>query len=102
MPHLYSEGWDWLTIHDHRATKDHGIQALRDHCSLNAAELVVFGDGANDVKMFVAADRGIAVANATSELKEVSHAIIGANVDDSVALYLQEAWQDRPENRGFQ
>jgi Cof subfamily protein (haloacid dehalogenase superfamily) len=102
MPHLYSEGWDWLTIHDHRATKDQGIRALRGCCGLSEAELVVFGDEANDVKMFRAADRGIAVANATSELKEVSHAIIGANVDDSVALYLQEAWRDRPENRGVQ
>jgi len=98
MPNFYSEGWDWLTIHDYRATKDQGIRALRDYCGLSDTKLVVFGDQANDIKMLQTADFGIAVANATTELKEISHTVIGANVDDSVALYLQEAWRSRSGN----
>ena len=98
MPNLYSKGWDWLTVHDHRATKDQGIRALRDYCGLSEAKLVVFGDQANDVKMIQTADFGIAVANATKELKKVSHTVIGANLDDSVALYLQDAWRSPPGN----
>ncbi len=88
VPHIYSEGWHWLTVHDRKATKDQGIQSLREYCGLKNSELVVFGDHANDVKMFRAADRGIAVENATEDLKRIGQRIIGPNTDDSVALFL--------------
>src|SRR5262249_9405415 len=65
----YSPGWYWLTVHDRRATKDQAIRTLVETYSLSGRELVVFGDHINDVKMFRIADRAVAVANATPELK---------------------------------
>ena len=65
----YSPGWYWLTVHDRRATKDRAIRIIIDEWGLDGSEIVVFGDGSNDIKMFQLADRAVAVASATDELK---------------------------------
>ncbi len=44
--------------------------------------MVVFGDQNNDIKMFTIADRAIAVANATAELKRYATHVISLNQDD--------------------
>ncbi len=90
---LYSPGWYWLTIHDRRATKDQAIQALMDAYGLQGRELVVFGDENNDLSMFRMADRAVAVANATGQLKEHATQVIGANQEDSVVKYLLTEWE---------
>ncbi len=87
----YSPGWYWLTIHDHRATKDQGIRTLKRTCGLNG-EVVVFGDHNNDIKMFQHADRALAVANATAELKRHATHLIGPNESDSVVKFIQSDW----------
>jgi 5-amino-6-(5-phospho-D-ribitylamino)uracil phosphatase len=61
----YSPGWFWLTIHDRRANKDIAIQSLIKLAGLQPQEIVAFGDQVNDLTMLQAANRGIAVANAT-------------------------------------
>jgi Cof subfamily protein (haloacid dehalogenase superfamily) len=94
VPHLYSD-WHWLTVNDAGATKDQGIRRLRQCQGLGGHELVVFGDHSNDLTMFRIADRAIAVANATPELKAISHAVIGPHSEDSVALFLQDEWGRR-------
>lgn len=93
----YSPGWYWLTIHDYRATKDQAIRVLMDTYGLSGSELVVFGDQNNDIKMFRVADRAIAVANATAELKRHATHIVGSNQEDSVVKYLCAHW---PESKG--
>lgn len=89
---IYEKGWYWLTIHDHRATKDQAIRALQDRYGLRDKELVVFGDQSNDVKMFKLAHRGIAVENAIPELKKHAHQIIGPHHDDSVVRFIKQDW----------
>lgn len=84
----YSPGWFWLTAHDYRATKDQGIKMLLDRLGISPKELTVFGDNANDIKMFKLAGRAIAVSNATDELKSYATGIIGSNEDDSVIKYI--------------
>jgi hypothetical protein len=84
----YSSGWYWLTAHDRRATKDQAIRILLDRLGLSANELTVFGDNANDIKMFKLAARAVAVSNATDELKRYATQIIGTNDEDSVVRYI--------------
>lgn len=86
----YSPGWYWLTVHDRRATKDQAIRILLDKAGLNPADLTVFGDHSNDIKMFKLAGTGIAVANATDELKQYATSIVGTNEEDSVVRYLMQ------------
>ena len=88
----YSPGWFWLTVHDHKATKDQAIQALVDGYGLHGSEIVVFGDQLNDLKMFQLADRAIAVENAADTLKFHSDLVIGSNEQDSVVKFIQADW----------
>lgn len=92
IENIYSPGWFWLTIHDHRATKAHGLQHLADSHGIDLTDVTVFGDAVNDIPMFEIARRGIAVTNADDQLKEHATAVIGANEDDSVVKYLREDW----------
>lgn len=86
----YSPGWYWLTIHDHRATKDQAIRCLVDEYNYDPDRLTVFGDHTNDIKMFKAAARSIAVANACDELKRYATDIIGPNETDSVVRFIMD------------
>ncbi|MEL4179873.1 HAD family hydrolase [Roseateles sp. PN1] len=91
---LYLPGWPWLTVHDRRATKDQAIQTLAQRYGLDAREVVVFGDHVNDIKMMRAAHRGIAVANAISEVKQLAHQVIGPHHSDSVLQFIAAEWQE--------
>jgi HAD superfamily hydrolase (TIGR01484 family) len=91
---IYSPGWSWLTFHDSRATKAQAIRTVLADYGLSEAELVVFGDGSNDVDMFLTADRAIAVANATEELKSCATQTIGVNSEDSVAKFIRDDWHN--------
>jgi len=84
----YSPGWYWLTAHDYRATKDQGIKIILDRLGISPNELTVFGDNANDIKMFKLAGKSIAVNNATNELKSYASEIIGSNEEDSLIKYI--------------
>lgn len=89
----YFPGWHWLTVHDRRATKDQAIQTLTENYGLHDAEIVVFGDHINDLKMFQKATLSVAVANAQAEVKASADLVIGTNEEDSVANFLREHWQ---------
>ena len=97
----YSPGWHWLTIHDHRATKDQAIRLLIDRYGLSGSEIVVFGDQSNDLKMFQIADRAVAVANATEELKHHADIVIGSNEEDSVVKFIAEDWAGKNAASGL-
>ena len=90
----YCPGWYWLTVHDHRATKDQAIKTLTKSYGLGDSEIVVFGDHINDLKMFAAADRAIAVGNAQPEAKACANLVIGTNEEDSVARFIRGHWED--------
>lgn len=84
----YSPGWWWLTIHDIKACKSIAIRELVDLAGFRMDDLTVFGDNLNDVKMFRTAARAVAVANATDEIKQYAHHVIGSNEDDSVVKFI--------------
>ena len=85
----YSPGWHWLTIHDKRATKDQAIRTMMDAYNLIDHELIVFGDQANDIKMFQDASHAIAVSNADDEVKSHATRVIGSNEEDSVVKFIE-------------
>ena len=75
------------------ATKDKAVLKLMADRGLAGAELVVFGDAANDFGMFCAADRAIAVANAIPSILERATEVIGPNTDDSVMRFIRDDWR---------
>lgn len=81
-------GEQWLEIMPKEATKSNAIKQLKD--KLGCDKLVVFGDGKNDIDMFVCADEAYAVENAHEELKKYATGIILSNDEDGVAKWLEE------------
>jgi hypothetical protein len=85
----YSPGWDWLTLHDRRATKDQAIQMMVDRYGMAKHDLIVFGDQTNDIRMFRIAAEAVAVANAHPDVKRHATRMIGPNHEDSVVAYIR-------------
>lgn len=90
----YNRPWHWLSIHPARATKAAALERLLPALGRRPGDLVVFGDGDNDIPMFRLAGRAVAVANATDRLKAEADEIIGPNTADSVVEYLERDWTD--------
>lgn len=82
---MYS-GEQWLEILPKSATKANAIIELKK--ILGCDKVVAFGDGVNDVEMFLVADECYAVANAVDELKNLATAVIDSNENDGVAKFL--------------
>ena len=77
----------WLEILPLTASKSNAIKQLQS--LLECEKLIVFGDGQNDIDMFVLADESYAVQNAHEDLKKYATAIIASNDDDGVAKWLE-------------
>ncbi len=78
----------WFEIHPIGATKANAAMTLKK--MLGCDEVVCFGDGVNDIPMFLMADRAYAVANAETALKDIACAVIESNEQDGVAKWLLE------------
>lgn len=92
---IYLPGWPWLNVHDRRASKDQAIATLAERYGLHQRELVVFGDQANDLSMLRNAHHAVAVSNASEDVKQVAHRIIGAHHEDAVLNFIKDDWRGR-------
>lgn len=61
--------------------KYHGVLSMLEHIQGDPSQVVVFGDGRNDIKMFQNAPFAIAMGNAIEELKELAD-YVTSNCDD--------------------
>ncbi|RMG62293.1 MAG: HAD family phosphatase [Bacteroidetes bacterium] len=80
--------WYWLSVYDRRATKAGGVQVVMADLGVGPEQVVVFGDGLNDLSMFAMGARGVAPANAASEVLALAQEVIGTNDTDSVIKYI--------------
>lgn len=64
-----------------------GIQKVLDYYNLDKSEAIAFGDGNNDIEMLTAVGTGVAMKNASTELKAVSSEICGAVSQDGIYHY---------------
>nr|WP_321307079.1 Cof-type HAD-IIB family hydrolase [uncultured Sphaerochaeta sp.] len=73
------------------------LAALKEALSsekLNSSEVMVFGDGQNDLEMLKWAHMGIAMENGSKELfNVVSRKTIASNNDDGVARYIEDFFE---------
>lgn len=88
----YFPGWWWLTIHPWSACKSQALKRLREaFCpELGRGPITAFGDQGNDLEMIRAADVGVAVANATPEIREAADLVIGSNQEDAVVRFIAD------------
>lgn len=83
----------WLEILPAGVSKATAISQLKH--MLDCSYVIAFGDGKNDLEMFLQADECYAVNNAVPELKAIATGIIDSNDQDGVARWLVAHY--RPE-----
>lgn len=76
----------WFEVMPKNATKANAVLQLKK--LLGCDKIVAFGDGKNDISMFLAADECYAMSNAAPELKEISTKVIDSNENDGVVKQL--------------
>ncbi|MCL1948519.1 MAG: Cof-type HAD-IIB family hydrolase [Turicibacter sp.] len=71
-------------------SKATAIARLADKLGFSVADIIVFGDGTNDVEMLAYAGVGVAMGNACDELKAVADAVTLGHQEGGIAHYLYE------------
>lgn len=86
MPHCVSGRWhpEFTDITSCMADKGKGIRAIARHKGFDPTRTIAFGDGGNDLSMILQAGTGVAMANATPELKQHADYITTSVDDDGI------------------
>ncbi|WP_287881814.1 Cof-type HAD-IIB family hydrolase [Agathobacter sp.] len=78
-------GYNNLEFTRHGVNKGLGLQKLAEHLNLTIDETMAIGDTENDLSIVKAAGIGVAMGNATDEIKEASDYITDTNEQSGVA-----------------
>ena len=80
----------WYKLSKKDATKEKAIEALCSHLKITPAKIAAFGDDFNDIGMLKLCGKGIAMANAIDEVKQISDGVCKSNEQDGVAAWIKE------------
>lgn len=80
----------YIDIAKNGCSKKNAIHILADKLGIKQEEIIVMGDGGNDISMFECAGLKIAMANAEKYLKEKADFITTSNNDNGVAKAIQK------------
>lgn len=72
------------------SNKGIGVKALADHLSISAEHVICMGDAGNDFHMIQYAGLGVAMGNATDDIKAVADYITATNDQHGVAKAIHE------------
>lgn len=86
MPHCKKTRWHPLAIDIIPATggKQNGIEQILKHYHISREETMAFGDGMNDMDMLEYVHTGIAMGNASDELKKIGDDVTDDIDDDGI------------------
>lgn len=70
-------------------SKAHGVQTLASLLGLDMEQVMAIGDSINDCDMLQAVGWGVAMGQATEEIKAYAQAITASNAEDGVALAIE-------------
>ncbi len=86
----YAIGWSsWLDIAAAGVTKASALEVLRASLGVAQSQTVAVGDGSNDLEMLHWAGRGVAMGQATDEVKAAADEVTGSVYDDGAAAILR-------------
>ena len=81
----------YLEVFSSMASKEQGVRYLRENYGFDF--VTAFGDNTNDLPMFKAADKRVAVKNACKEVLEGCDQVTGTNEENGVAEYLLKTFE---------
>ena len=70
--------------------KGAGVRRVLEYYRLDPSEALAFGDGGNDMEMFEAVGIGVAMGNASPQLKAIADSVCGSAADDGIYYYCAE------------
>lgn len=79
----------WLEICPKEISKINGVKMIQEKMNCKDDEILVFGDGENDLTM-LEAYHGVLMENAIASLKEKIHEVTAGCNDDGIAKYLEK------------
>ena len=71
-------------------SKATGIEAIRSHFGIPIEDVIAFGDNENDIDMISYAGVGVAMSNATAELKAIANFVTVSNDEDGLVYALDK------------
>lgn len=80
----------FLEIINKNGNKGEGLKALAKHLNITHEEIIAVGDAGNDIEMIEYAGLGVAMANATEEVKKVANFHTNSNNDDGIATIIEK------------
>ena len=82
-----------LHIVNDRATKEHAIAELLQRLGVHKKDTIGIGDGHNDLHLFQAVERKVAMGNAVTILKQNADLIIDSVQNDGLAQYFESLYE---------
>lgn len=79
----------FLEFMNKQSNKGTGVAALAEHLGLDASQVIAVGDAGNDHHMIEYAGLGVAMGNATDDIKALAQHITGRNDEDGVAQVIE-------------
>ncbi len=80
----------WLDIANKDVSKGNSIKILLNILNVNKENAIAIGDSDNDISMFENVGYGVAMKNASENLKKIANEITLSNNDDGVAEFLKK------------
>lgn len=80
----------WIECSPAGVNKGNAILELAKNLGINADEIVVFGDGENDLSMFRVVKYSVAMGNAMDSVKKAAYEVTYDNDSDGIAHFLKK------------
>lgn len=80
----------WLEIMPKGISKGYGLQEVMEHYHIQKEEVLVFGDGENDISMLSLVDYSYAPQNALKRVKKAANYICDSHKSDGVAKIIEK------------
>lgn len=88
----FGGGFGYLDVVQPGVSKATGIRALMDAFGIDASEVMAFGDAGNDAEMLRLAGVGVAMGNASDELKSIADLVCAPCEEQGVLKVLEEVF----------
>lgn len=85
----WGEPWNLIEIINPKVNKAIALDYICKKFGIAQNRVIAFGDAENDIDMLKFAEFGIAMDNASFDVKEVANSIIGNNNSNGIAKYLK-------------
>ncbi|MGF1726873.1 sugar-phosphatase [Photobacterium nomapromontoriensis] len=80
----------FLELMNPNSNKGTGVAMLADHLGLDASQVICMGDAGNDHHMIDYAGLGVAMGNATDDIKAIANFVTDTNDNDGVAKVIEQ------------